>query len=589
MWLGLPGKRVYYLNVISSIKGFETFVKVEPVSKGMSSDKKYYVETVDRRHLLLRMTDISEYYRKKSEFKMMKQVFALDVPMPEPLDFGLCNDGKSVYTLLTWVDGDEVEAVLPTLSETKQYILGIKSGEILRKIHSIPASSDADSWAERYFSVIDERLDAFRTEGVPFNGDTIILEYLEANRHMLKDLPQCRHHGDYHEGNMILTKDGKLFVIDWHYVDFDNYGDPWYEFNRVGCTYPAFASGQINGYFNGKPPEKFWRLLAYYLAASAITSIVWAKYFAPERLNAILKLNEDILAWFDNMKNPVPSWYTEDLYIQYIDEIPYKLKKPFDMSFISRYGTVFKVFDDQDSGNICFGIQNDDGKYFIKFAGAPTERACCWPEHAIQNLKSALPAYRDLAHDNLIDLVSDEEIGGGYAAVFKWTDSECMGRMYPASQKKFMDMPIETKLRVYEDILLFHTHVHEKGYVAIDFYDGSIMYDFEKAQTIICDIDFYSKKPYINKMGRLWGSSRYMSPEEFMLGAEIDEITNVYTMGAVAFALFSEYDRSIEKWPLGKELYEVIKKAVSDERELRQRSIRQLIDEWNCSKTVNGF
>jgi serine/threonine-protein kinase len=56
-------------------------------------------------------------------------------------------------------------------------------------------------------------------------------------------------------------------------------------------------------------PVKFWKLLAYYLAASTITSIVWAKYFAPERVQAILKMNTDILYWFDGMKNPIPTWY----------------------------------------------------------------------------------------------------------------------------------------------------------------------------------------------------------------------------------------------------------------------------------------
>ena len=75
-----------------------------------------------------------------------------------------------------------------------------------------------------------------------------------------------------------------------------------------------------------------------------------------------------------------------------------------------------------------------------------------------------------------------------------------------------------------------------------------------------------------------------MSPEEFQLGAVIDEITNVYGMGATAFALFSECDRSLEKWPLGEKLYAVIRRAVSDKRSERQQSIRQLIDEWEAAK-----
>jgi len=48
-------------------------------------------------------------------------------------------------------------------------------------------------------------------------------------------------------------------------------------------------------------------------------------------------------------------------------------------------------------------------------------------------------------------------------------------------------------------------------------------------------------------MGRMWGSSRFQSPEEYQLGADIDEVTNVYTIGTTAFALFGEYNRTREK------------------------------------------
>jgi serine/threonine-protein kinase len=156
--------------------------------------------------------------------------------------------------------------------------------------------------------------------------------------------------------------------------------------------------------------------------------------------------------------------------------------------------------------------------------------------------------------------------------------------MSPVSYKKFTQMPMDKRIEVYEDILDFHSHVVAKGYVAIDFYGGSILYDFEHEQTTICDIDFYSKTPYTNEMGRLWGSSRFMSPEEFTIGAVIDEVTNVYVMGATAFALFADSDRTLEKWPLSKRMHGVVKRAVSDERNNRQQSIQQLIEEWRAAK-----
>ncbi len=144
--------------------------------------------------------------------------------------------------------------------------------------------------------------------------------------------------------------------------------------------------------------------------------------------------------------------------------------------------------------------------------------------------------------------------------------------------------PYNTRLNVFNEILSFHAYVIDKGYVAVDFYDGSIMYDFVQMKTVICDIDFYSRMPYTNNMGRMWGSSRFMSPEEFELGAVIDEVTNVYLMGATAFALFGEYERTLDKWQLDEGSYRVALKAVSNDRSIRQQSIRQFIYEWNESK-----
>jgi serine/threonine-protein kinase len=143
----------------------------------------------------------------------------------------------------------------------------------------------------------------------------------------------------------------------------------------------------------------------------------------------------------------------------------------------------------------------------------------------------------------------------------------------------------EAKLQIFDDILSFHAHVAKQNYVAIDFYDGCIMYDFDNSRAAICDVELYEKAPAKNNMGRMYGSSRFMSPEEFQLGATIDEITNVYTMGATAFALFSdERDRSYEKWTLSRGLFDVAKKAVSDERSDRQQSIEQFISEWRAKK-----
>lgn len=265
---------------------------------------------------------------------------------------------------------------------------------------------------------------------------------------------------------------------------------------------------------------------------------------------------------------------------QYWDGVPVRLKEPFDLRFMEEYGRVFRVFDEQDSGNLCFGTEKAGQKYFVKFAGAPTVNYSGNSRDAISRLKSSLPVYQDLTHPNLIRLVRAEEVGGGFAMVFRWEDGDCMGRMYPESHARFMALPLETRMEVFTRILDFLQYVHAQGYAAVDFYDGSILYDFKRGKTTVCDVDFFVKKPYVNGMGRMWGSARFMSPEEFRLGAEIDEVTNVYTAGAMAFALFGGYSRNREDWPLGEGLFQVAAQAVSDDRTARPQSIRELRELW---------
>ncbi|MFD2115396.1 aminoglycoside phosphotransferase family protein [Paenibacillus yanchengensis] len=218
------------MKEIVDIMDDKTFVKVEQIDKGWSNDKKYYIETIDGRKLLLRVANISEYSRKKVEFELMQQVVTLGVAMSEPLDFGICHNGESVYSLFTWCDGEDAEVVIPHLSETEQYVLGVRSGEILREIHSIPAPKEQEEWSSSFNRKTNNKIEKYNACGISFDGDDKIISYIESNRHLLRGRPQCFQHGDYHTGNMVISSDNALSIIDFNRLD---YGDPWEEFNRI--------------------------------------------------------------------------------------------------------------------------------------------------------------------------------------------------------------------------------------------------------------------------------------------------------------------------------------------------------------------
>lgn len=557
------------------------FATKEPINKGWSRDKKYCVTDENGTRYLLRVSDRAQYDAKQSGFDMMKQAALLGVPMCQPIEFGICEEG--VYSIQSWIDGVDAERVMPVYSDTEQYVYGVEAGRILRKIHSIPAPAAQEDWEIRFNRKMDYKIRKYGECPIKYENGQAFIDYINENRHLLKGRPQVYQHGDYHIGNMMIGRDKKLYIIDFDRSDF---GDPWEEFNRiVWCAQkaPLFASGMVNGYFEDNVPVEFWRLLALYISSNTLSSAYWAIPFGQEEVNTVLDQAKEILSWYDNMREPVPAWYSKGYYLQYMDNIPFKLKSAFDFSFVKEYGTVFRIYDDQDSGNICFGTEKDGQRYFVKFAGAPAGQYNGDPADAVARLKSALPIYRELKHENLIDLIEAKEIGGGFAMVFKWADGDCMGRMYPAAHRRFMQLPIHARLAVFRDILSFFEYVASQNYVAIDFYDGSIMYDFESGRTTVCDIDFFRKQPCTNDIGRMWGSSRFQAPEEYQLGAVIDEITNVYTLGATAFALFGGYNRTREKWQLGDRLFDIAARAVSDDRTRRQQSIRQLTEEWEAA------
>lgn len=285
------------------------WVKIKKINEGMSGDTKYKVINQIGESFLLRVSDINNFSLKKHEFGLIQKWNEHDIAMPKAIDFGTCNEGKSVYTLLEWIEGVEIGSSLKSLHSQERYDWGRKAGRILRKIHTISYTKNSENWLDHFYSVMNERIEAFKKEDVGFKGDLIVLDYLERNKYLLKERPMCYLHGDYHMGNIISMPNGELKVIDWHTVDFDNYGDPWYEFNRIGIEYPDFATGQIDGYFEDNVPNEFWKLFSYYLSASAITSVVWAKYWAPDEYENIIKLNKNILKWFDDMKSEKPSWY----------------------------------------------------------------------------------------------------------------------------------------------------------------------------------------------------------------------------------------------------------------------------------------
>ena len=239
----------------------------------------------------------------------MHRVAELGVPMCDPLEFGTCD--KGVYSIQTWIDGEDAETIMPHCPAAKQYAYGMDAGRFLRKIHSIPAPETQEDWEARFNRKIDRKIVLYEACPIKYeNGQAeAFIDYINSNRSLLRGRPQTFQHGDYHIGNMMIGRNGKLYIIDFNRCDF---GDPWEEFNRiVWCAQkaPVFASGMVDGYFDGAVPMGFWQLLALYISSNTLSSLPWAVPFGEKEIATMRNQANDVFNWYKGMSDPVPAWY----------------------------------------------------------------------------------------------------------------------------------------------------------------------------------------------------------------------------------------------------------------------------------------
>ena len=294
-----------------------------------------------------------------------------------------------------------------------------------------------------------------------------------------------------------------------------------------------------------------------------------------------------------------------------LNGVAFALRHPQDFSFLTRMGRVGQVFSHNDSGNLSFGVDTGTERLFVKVAGAATLESICTQEQAVENLRRAMGVYEDVRHPALIRLREHYPLGGLYVAVFDWAEGGCLfdhwnfdyyaahPEVVPPAQR-FRALPAEKRLAACQVLFSFLEETARSGYVAVDFYDGSLLYDFTAHRLTICDIDLFARAPAVNAQGAEYpGTKRLKAPEEYQRGAVIDERTNVFTLGALLLGFFGsftpeEQQRCYEEnrftpcrestWELGPAAYQAACRAVAPDPQKRFATIREFAAAWAQAK-----
>src|SRR5262245_8183389 len=264
--------------------------------------------------------------------------------------------------------------------------------------------------------------------------------------------------------------------------------------------------------------------------------------------------------------------------------------------YLSSVGAVFAEFGamTQDSGNVSYGVQIGAKPYFVKTAGRPDDPRP-FLNHAarVALLRNAVRLSESCHHPTLPRLYRVIESPSGPLLVYQWLDGELLHaprarRDDPESAfQRFRSLPSPTIQGRLDAIFDLHHELAGAGWIAVDFYDGSLIYDFKSGSLGIVDLDSYSEGPFHNEMGRMFGSTRFMAPEEFELGALIDERTNVFTMGRTALVFLSDGTLNPDVFRGARALFEVVAMACEPERSRRYDSVATFYDAWRAARTAH--
>ena len=275
-------------------------------------------------------------------------------------------------------------------------------------------------------------------------------------------------------------------------------------------------------------------------------------------------------------------------------------------AYVARHSRVEREFSlTQDSGNVSWIVKAPEGRLFIKTAGtdAPPLPGAPTPyfDHSgrVRLLRNAVDLARSCDHPALPALLNVIETPTGPMLVYRAAPGELIGvqatpgippaelRADPASAyQRFANLPAMAQLSIFDTLIDLHRVLAGLGWVACDLYDGCLIVDFDTLILHVVDLDTYRRGPSQNDMGRMFGSSRFMAPEEFELGAPLDQRTTVFTLGRLVRNFTTRLTEDIGYFDGPDGLAAVVAQAVEPAPEDRFPTVAAFASAWQSARAA---
>ena len=172
-----------------------------------------------------------------------------------------------------------------------------------------------------------------------------------------------------------------------------------------------------------------------------------------------------------------------------------------------------------DSRARSVGVQAEGERFVVKMAADP--EAVAW-------LQSAVRFHAAVQHPVIGRVLASFHTPTGFALVEQWVPGEPLfdpfdptrlPRHHPDSaDQRFRRLPAREIARAVGSLIDAHLAVAQASFVAVDLYEGCIMWDAESCTVSLIDLDHYQPGPYVLEGERQIGSLSLMAPEELVQG-----------------------------------------------------------------------
>ncbi len=268
-------------------------------------------------------------------------------------------------------------------------------------------------------------------------------------------------------------------------------------------------------------------------------------------------------------------------------------------AFVRSRGTVVAEFGPltQDSGNVSWLVDVGERRLFVKTAGTDAPPAPGDPvpyfDHAgrVSLLRNAVDLAGSCRHRALPRLLNVIESPSGPALVYEAARGELVGvrreaRHDPASAyQRFAHLPADRLLGVFDELVDLHEDLAAAGWVACDLYDGCLIVDLGTGSLRVVDLDSYRRGPSVNDMGRMFGATRFMAPEEHRLGAVLDQRTTVFTLGRLVWHFGTRLTERAESFCGSSVLADVVRQACRTAPSDRQATVAAFAAQWRSARS----